>query len=539
MNVFNQVTVIAVSDYRERMRRFSFLVALGLTLLAGYLFMPPFGSSYTAFIINDHRGFYNSSWVGILFGVTSATLLSLIGFYVVRTSVGRDYDTRVGQIIASSPVANSTYLVGKWLSNLMMLASLLVVLSVIAPVMQLVRAEDTHINLIDLWMPIWVFGIPALAFISALAILFETVRFLRGVWGNVIFFFLWSLILIGASAAQLDSDIEPIYALDFSGMTRISSEVTKQLVALGVDVTRGTCAILGSSQDPAIRFDWQGMPWTLEILLERLLWVGFAFSVAMLAALPFDRFNSMGTTKKGFLQRLFNRKTEAVPEHQTTQDHSVRQHITLTSITNQQRSFSFLHLLTAELQLMLKGYSIWWYVAILGLNIAIPLVPSNEVAQLLFAIASLLPVAVWSAMGNREMQHQTYLTIFSTANLSRRQLPALWLSGILVAVLTGFGFLLRILVTGQTTLLFPFVIGAVFISSLALALGVWTNGRRVFEVVYLLIWYISIQDGATPFDYRGASDAAYTTNVYLFYLIAAVVLTVLSIAGRQKQLRAV
>ncbi len=537
MNRWQQIFIIARADYLERFRRFSFLTSITLTLLAGYLFVPPFGASYTSFIINDHRGYYNSSWIGILFGVTAGTLLSMIGFYLVRTSVSRDYETRVGQIIASSTVSNITYLIGKWLSNLFILASLLAVLSLIAPVMQLFRAEDTHINLFHLWIPIWVFGLPALAFVSAIAILFETVSFLRGVWGNVIFYFFWALLLIGTSAAQLDSGIEPIYGSDFSGMTRISAEVTRQLVALGVDVTKGTCAILGSPNDPAVRFDWQGMPWTIGLLGERLIWLAFAVGITILASLPFDRFNSMGITKQGWLRRMFSKRADILAEHQV--DQPVRLHITLTPVTAQQRTFSFFHLLTAELRLMLKGYSIWWYLAILGLNIAMPLVPSDGVAQLLFAIASLLPIAVWSSMGNREMMHQTYLTIFSTSHLSRRQLPALWLSGVLVVILTGFGFLLRIIITGQPALLLSFLIGAMFVSSLALALGVWTNGRRLFEVLYLLLWYISIQDGATAFDYRGASMSAYESGYYLFYVSAAIACTFLFIIGRQKQLRIV
>lgn len=534
MNRFAQVGIIGISDYRERVRRFSFLVAIVFTLAAGYFFMPPSGADYTSFIINDHRGFYSSAWVGTLFGVTSATLLSLIGFYLVRTSVTRDYDTRVGQIIAASSVTNITYLLGKWLSNVLLLASLLAVLSLVAPVMQLIRAEDTHIALPDLWLPIWILGLPSLAFIAALAIFFETVRSLRGVWGNVIFYFFWSFALVGVSAMQFDSGIKPIYLFDFTGMLRISTEVSRQLVALGVDVTKGTCALLGSPRDPAVLFQWQAIQWTFTILFERFFWAGVALVVALVASLPFDRFKSTKSTE-GTSHRWFRKKAQTIAEH-AEQHPPVATSISLTPVAEPMRRFSFGQLLFAELWLMLKGYSIWWYLAILGLNIAVPLVPSEYAANLLFAIATLLPLGIWSSMGNRELLNQTYLTIFTTSHFSRRQLPALWISGLIVMLLASSGYLLRILVYGETTLFLPFLIGLAFVPSLALALGVWTNGKRTFEVFYLILWYTSIQDGAAPLDFRGGTQAAADSGVYIYYLGITLLLITLALLGRKKQL---
>ena len=80
-------------------------------------------------------------------------------------------------------------------------------------------------------------------------------------------------------------------------------------------------------------------------------------------------------------------------------------------------------------------------------------------------------------------------------------------------------------------------IGALFIPSLALALGAWTNGSRTFEIVYLLLWYMSIQSGATVFDYRGATAEAISSGIPLYYFIITIILIVLAGLGRQKQLR--
>jgi len=101
------------ADFLERIRRYSFLIVLGVAVFAGYAFVPPHGAPYVTFVVGSHRGFYNSPWVGTLFGVVASTLLALTGFYLVKGAVGRDYQTRVGQVIAATPVARPLYVLGK------------------------------------------------------------------------------------------------------------------------------------------------------------------------------------------------------------------------------------------------------------------------------------------------------------------------------------------------------------------------------------------------------------------------------------------
>jgi hypothetical protein len=156
---------------------------------------------------------------------------------------------------------------------------------------------------------------------------------------------------------------------------------------------------------------------------------------------------------------------------------------------------------------------------------------------MLFAAAWLWPILLWSEMGVRESKYQTYQTVFSTAHPVRRQFPAIWLGGVAAAIVMGAGFAFRMIITGSGLNLFAVAIGALFIPSLALALGVWTNGSRTFEIVYLLLWYMSIQSGAIVFDYRGATAEAISSGIPLYYLIITIVLIVLAVLGRQKQMR--
>ena len=216
---------------------------------------------------------------------------------------------------------------------------------------------------------------------------------------------------------------------------------------------------------------------------------------------------------------------------------TARSAVNLTPVNRDGPRTPFLSIVKAELLLMLKGYSLWWYMCALGLVVATPFVPLDRVAQMLFAAAWLWPILVWSQMGVREIKYQTYQTVFSTAHPVRRQFPAIWLAGVVVAIAMGAGFAFRMIVTGSGQNLYAVATGALFIPSLALALGVWTNGSRTFEIAYLLLWYMSIQSGATVFDYRGATAEAISSGIPLYYIIITIILIVLAVLGRQKQIR--
>jgi len=49
----------------------------------------------------------------------------------------------------------------------------------------------------------------------------------------------------------------------------------------------------------------------------------------------------------------------------------------------------------------------------------------------------------------------------------------------------------RLLLGGNAAGLFTWLVAALFIPSLALAAGVWTGSGKLFEVLYLSLWYLA------------------------------------------------
>jgi hypothetical protein len=97
------------ADFLTRVRRTSFLLTLGFAVFVGY-------ETFAGGIVmslDDYRGVYNSAWVGALMAVVTSCFLSLVAFYIVKGSVQRDVETRVGQILAATPMSKSFYTVAK------------------------------------------------------------------------------------------------------------------------------------------------------------------------------------------------------------------------------------------------------------------------------------------------------------------------------------------------------------------------------------------------------------------------------------------
>src|SRR5215471_20436337 len=154
------------ADFIERVRRYSFLVTL-----AGALFIANGVAAEKIWIVvgNGYRGVYNSAWIGVLMAVCCSTFLSLAGFYIVKNSVQRDVDTRVGQILAATAMRKNFYTIAKTLSNFAVLACMVLILMLAAVVMQFMLGESHTFSLWDLWSTFIFFALPSMILTASLA----------------------------------------------------------------------------------------------------------------------------------------------------------------------------------------------------------------------------------------------------------------------------------------------------------------------------------------------------------------------------------
>ena len=228
MKTLNALYHLALADFLERARRFSFLlilaavIYLGVLVINGTFFLYVMGGGLTMASLR-YRGEFNSAWIGTMTMLVTNGVLSLFGFYLVSDCVKRDIRTGVGQIIATTPLRRVAYLVGKWISNFMVLFVLVLILAAAAVIMVLLKGEAA-LDLGALLVPFLAVTLPNMALVAALAVVFETVPWLRGVVGNAGYFFLWLLVLIvvavGGMLMSLITDPTGANLADSAGVKR-------------------------------------------------------------------------------------------------------------------------------------------------------------------------------------------------------------------------------------------------------------------------------------------------------------------------------
>lgn len=140
-----------------------------------------------------------------------------------------------------------------------------------------------------------------------------------------------------------------------------------------------------------------------------------------------------------------------------------------------------------------------------------PLLPVETVRAFILPTTWLWPVLLWSASGSRGIRYNTHPLVLSSAAPLRRQLPAAWLAGFLVTALTGSAAAIRLFSAGDIQSIVAWFSGTLFFPSLALAPGVWSDSSRLFEVLYVSVWYLVI-NGVTAVDCH--VQTAMTTLVF-------------------------
>ena len=517
------------ADFLERVRRYSFLLSLCFSIYLGYAVY----SGQVRLQLGNYRGENNSAWLGSVITLLATTFLTLIGFYIVKNTIQRDRETRVGQILATTPMSKTFYTISKTLSNFAVLAAMVLILVLAAILIQLIHG-DGHINLFALCAPVLVFALCAVTVTAALAVLFESIPALSGGVGNILYFFLWIFLVSMSAASMVNGQSMTVYhrMADFTGLVSVMGQMEARLHAIDPLYKGGSSFGIGDLNSTNKVFLWTGLQWNAIILLSRVMWVGIAGVIALLASIFFDRFDP--SRARTNFRRNENVPVQAKPQKQVVGN--LRPSI-LSRLFAARPSIrvknSFLVLVTAEFRLQIRGRSWWWYAVAAALFLACLFSPIDASRSGVILAAWIWPILLWSEMGTREARFSTTSLIYSARNAFPGQLLASWAAGFLVALLTGGGLGLRLLAAGDFPGLLAWLAAALFIPSLALALGVFTGGRKAFEALYTAWWYLGPLHHLPGIDFMATTPASSSP---LGYIVASAVLVASACAWRRTRL---
>jgi len=495
----------AAADLRARLRDPRLLMVVAACIYLGHLVLT--GRIELTLVGRTYRGVENAAWMGTILSLTAAFVLVFFGFYLVRGALARDRQVRTAPLVASSPVRSVTFLLGKWASGTLFLLLLAGSMVLSLAVLFVLRGNGLPAPA-PLLTPFLLFVVPTATAVAALALVFECLPGLGGTVGGILYF-------MGAVAA-VTAPVLGSAPVDLLGMGTIHDSMTQALLEQYPEADLKTMFSFGYYRDPAEQlktFRWDGVALTADLAARRAGLVLGSAVLAAGAALPFGRFDpspawwvQMGAGPPTSDSDASEASAEtrpsvpaASPESSIPESSSRSASLSRLSAA---RSLRPIRLFLAEGRRALRQRSWTWQLGALVL-IGVGLWWPSSTG--LLVVAWLWPMPLWSDLGVRETVCRV-APLVATSVYPRAQRMAAWAVGATVAFTLVAGPLL--LGSHDRAL-----VGVLFVPALGLAAGRFSGTPRLFEVVYLVLWYVGLANQTAALDFGGVAQAPPATLV--------------------------
>jgi hypothetical protein len=517
---FSRIGAIISADFRIRFRRVSTVIVFLLLSAFAYVWIPAPSTGRTLIQINGQRAIYNSGALGMGTASLGMIFVGLFGYYVISNAIRRDVVTRCGLIAASTPMRTGEYLFGKFLGNLAFLATFVCGFMLSSMVMLAVRGEARLEPLVFVEQYLLLTP-PAIVFASAVAVLFESIPWLAGKFGDVVYFFLWSMVigLVGANEATHGA-INWLRCFDFTGFGFMIDQLQRTLHTESVSIGASSF----DPTKPTILFP--GLTLTREWVLPRLISLLTPLLLLPLAGLFFHRFDPVRTQRVsgkgrrnwiGKIQNLFKPLS--------------RRAVSLLMLPG--RSGSFVGAIWTDAALTFTLFPLV-FVVFVGLAIATSIAPLAGIMPFVFAALAIIV----SDVSTRDARAGTTASVRSISRLRENYVWWKLGSACLLSLILCTVPLLRTIAHGS--LAFTAMVGGIlFVASTATALGVSTANPKTFIVGFLTFWYVVVNDnGKNPLlDFAGFYGRTTPATMFLYATISIVAIVLAQLLYRVRLAR--
>ncbi len=511
----HRLVAIVRADFLIRLRRPSTAVVFILLSILPYLWIPAPSTGTALIAVNGQRALYNSAAIGMATALLATIFIGLAGFYVISNALRRDVLTRCGYVIASTTMRASEYIVGKFAGNVVFLSVFTMGFMATAMAMVLVRGEGPLEPLVFAGQYLLLVP-PSIMFVSAIAIVFECTPVLRTKFGDVLYFFLWTFIL-SSVAIMMEKGLasQLIACFDLSGMGLLLQQMKAYYHTTSLSIGASDFdAAKGVMTFPGLRYDWQ---W----LYPRIAATLWPISLLAVARLFFHRFDPA--------------RVRAVPNEKARRSWLGRLNLMAKPIArlfvragnaliSPSGNASFIRSSATDALATLAAFPL---AAIAIVGFAIAALTQTDAKSLL---TGLMPIAFAGCaitiadIASREKRAATTALVFAAPGLRMRFVWWKFTSALLVALAFLAVPLARAAALRPASLL-PLLIGLLFTTAAATALGIVSSNPKTFIVGFLTYWYIALNDkGMSPsLDFAGWFGTA-TPAVLTGYAAASLAL---------------
>ncbi|MET3135924.1 hypothetical protein AAKU61_000262 [Undibacterium sp. GrIS 1.2] len=275
------------SEVRLRTRRISSIVAILAVVAITWMMIADPISGSVLISVGDARVVYNSLCLALGSSLLANLFFGLGGFYLVRGRMNDDFRSGCGSVLATMPISNSVFLIGRWLGAVAYLCVLILALLATILVLHLLRGEGPIQLLVYLKTYVIVF-FPSVIFACSMALFCEAFAPLSGKAGDVAYFFVWMLQstvpIVIADHGSVTS-WTPAMIFDFSGVA------TSNLGFLAMFHTSHFSIGISDFDKTLPPVVLEGEFWSTTVVLTRIAGGVIAALPVLLAIALFHRFS--------------------------------------------------------------------------------------------------------------------------------------------------------------------------------------------------------------------------------------------------------
>ena len=454
------------ADFLERTRRFSFMALCAAVMFLTFFSVPDVKAPFVSVCLEPYifRQGSNATWIPITISLCGGILFPIVGFGFVKGNISMDRNSGFLYTCQSMNMKNSSYIVGKFLSNLLMLTIMWFVAIVSAAVM-LVSKFPSHMpgfyEYISPFMGIY----PGIVFAAVFAVILESLpihdRFKNAAGITTLFI----MFLISYSTSDYSSPL--IRIVDYSNY-RWNVESINSVVnpVIGHDVWETGILVPGgmfSESDGTKEIFFHGLLWDSSYFADKIFLVAICLILVAVAVMTLEQ-----------AEREKKNKAEQ---------------------SREQMRFAHSHYLSHfmfELKMLFKGFPKAVFILIGGLWVYSFFAPLQYVQGYVWVITLIFAMPVFSQIGCREHEYNMaeYFMTIQYSLVKQALYSYLW--GVFVLLMISIPVVLKLIWLHEYFSAFCYVVFSLFIPAAASFLGEYSKTRRAFETLFLLLCFLLI-----------------------------------------------
>jgi len=437
-------------------------------------------------------------------------------------------------------MSKSAYLGAKWIANTLYLALLsLFVLPV--GLYHFLRSGVGPFDALQFFVPMLLVVLPAAAFVSAAALLFDVTPVLRSRGGLVLWFLFGALPMMAipmelarGGATQAGQGLGPqekhfdhVPAFDPVGMAMHEGLVNASLPPGAENIASGYVV----HDQPAERVAWPGLKFPSGMVRQRLLNLLWVFVPFGLAVLIFDRFDPAREGRRLRLRRQRNEQSGGAAAAVATTAPAR----TLASLARVEARPGARAAILAEARLLWETGN-WAKWLLIPAVLAAALVPGDG-ARMAGGAVVLLLIPLISEVACREDLAGARPLVFSQPGVPSSAVLWKFAAVTLFLLVATLPIIVRGLVTADARA-YSVPLGVLFVAAFAVGSAALSGGGKLFSGVVLLLWYLAL-NGLGAVDFLGILSKGASWDSRLVFLLVGAAFLGTAMAVERRRARGV